>query len=431
MSSTFEQNWPRVLDGLTINEQLEAQQSRVQEGLSIIKDSLILPDDDRWDIAYASLLQGSGDGAVYAEGDPGTGKTRFGDVVFGPGYRIDIDSADRAASIEGYVNPINRNEWIPGKANFDSEEDDYRIFLNEIPHVGDNTGTLHKFWDGDGFVLAGRAIDTSDAVFYSTGNYPNGRRNKELDDAFRDRQGIYVLAGDNNREVIASILGRDEVSRGRAHETGLLPPPVLRRFIREAMIDSAPGAPESGVYMRNVIERINQSGLVSPNISASGRIGKGWRHAVRANRLIDGKANLGSVITDEELMRVAPLAIGALAIVGNLGSAVMEERLGYIDRPSAHAKAIFKMRLIGAAAFSVFHEMHPTLTGDGKKIADMANELNLHAHLQRYSYANAPDDISTQMSRVLHTGIVKRENLTKEPTNEPKTTRITSRRRAR
>ena len=417
--SRFEQNWPTEPADLT----LEAQRGYIQDGLTIIRSRLILPEDDRWDIAYGMLVQGGGQNSVIAQGDPGTGKTEFGNIVLDASHRVDIDAGDRAASLEGYVNPINRNEWIPGKVNLDTK--DTRFFLNEVGHLG-NTGPLHKYWDGEKFYLAGNPIDTSDAVFYSTTNYPDMRRTKELDDAFRDRQGILVVTGDATPETVVKILGRE----GRSGETGLLPSPRLRRFIRETMVEAAPVAPSSAVYMHKVVERINQSGLVSPNVSASGRLGSGWRQAVRASRLVDDKKELFGVISDEELMRVAPLALGAIATLGNQGSAIMEERLGYIDRPTAHERAVFRNRVVAAAAFAVYHEMHPTKAANGREILDMTNSLNLHAHLQSYSYANAPDAQSTEISQLLHAGVIRHQNLTKEPVHEPQRARSSTRRRA-
>lgn len=414
--SAFEQNWPVTSD-------LAEQEQYIASGVSILRDRLILPEDNRWEIAYGLLAMGGKDAAVLVEGDPGTGKTDGGNNIIGDAYRLDIASDDRAASIEGYVSPTNSKDWIPGKLNLNSN--DIRIFLNEVGHLG-NTGPLHKYWDGDEVFLGGHKVDVSNAVLYSTTNFPDGRRTKSLDPAFRSRQAVVILSGDSGAEIAPKIHGHDirsEYNGGVKPENGLLPSPELRRALREQVVRANPLSNEAGAYVSSVIDNLNCTGMLAPIGLTDARMSRGWQQVVRARRLVNGTAHKGEVISAYDLMNVAPLALGSVALLSNQGSAVFEERLGYIERPSAHDRAVFARRLIAATAFNAYSK--------GIDPDAIPSSMALHAHLDKSSFAAAPGETGEPLSHVLHAAVVRGVDLTKGADYEQQASRSGSRRRTR
>lgn len=345
--SEFEQNWP-------VSDRLSDHEKYVGQGLDILHSELELPVDGRWDVAYAALTMGDPKAAVLAEGDPGTGKTQFGNVVLGEQYRTDIASTDTAETLEGYQNPINEDGFIPGKMPL--REDDPRFFLNEISHVRD-TGPMHKYWDGGVLYIDGHTYSLDGAPVYATTNFADGRRAKDLDDALRSRMGVTVLAGDNMKTISPLVQGRDLAASAHSQQKGILPGIEQRRVIREQLLRQNPLDKSAGAYMASVIEGLNGTGLLMPISGADARIGQGWQQAVRALRLAERRANHDEAITPEDLSVVAALALGSVAILGQHGRAVFEQGLSKVDSLSNIEKAVAARRVVSAVAHKTVHDM--------------------------------------------------------------------------
>ncbi len=343
--SEFEQSWAEAPQG-DMHKHIEMTQA----GVAALRDRLILPEDNRWEIAYGALTMGGAETAVLAEGDPGSGKTAFGNIVVGERERVDIASTDFAETIDGYV--LN-GVFNPGKLSLNGMA---KLYFNEISHLKD-TGPLHKYWDGKSLIVNGEAHDLSNASIYATTNFANGRRSKELDDALRSRFGVSVLAGDNAGQIARELQGRDMARSTTSEEVGgLLPPPKARQHIREKLQSQYRLDRQAGAYMASVIENLNETGLVLPISLSDSRIGQGWQQAERARRLVEGASDAEIMIKAEDLSRVAALALGSVALISSAGSAKMQETLGKETRLTPMEKAVLTRRTIAAVAFKTMLE---------------------------------------------------------------------------
>jgi hypothetical protein len=367
--SEFERQWP-------ISEDLRAHELYAQMGLSVINDRLILPGDGRWGVGYGDLVQG---GAVISEGDPGSGKTEFGNVVMSEAGRVDIASTDTAETLEGYNRPTD-GEYNPGKMDLDGE--DTRLFLNELSHLRD-TGPLHKYWDGERLVVNGRAVDLENMPIYATTNFADGRRAKELDAALRSRFDISILAGDNVDQVAQSLqsvdMGRQKKS---SQANGLLPPQKSRQQIREGLQQQYPLDRKAGEYITHVIQNLNNLGVTQPINPSDARIGRGWQQAERARRLVEGSRGGEVAIKPEDLFRVASLALGSIATLSSEAGGYFQEKLGKIDRLSPLEKAVITRRTIAAVAFTSVLDMD-TFVKKG-------SEEKMVRGMDERSYASSP-----------------------------------------
>ena len=92
--SEFERDWP-------VHASPNEHSRYVAEGIQRIESQLILPGDDRWETAYGALAMGGAEASVLTEGDPGSGKTAFGNIVLGEVVRVDVASTDVAETLDG------------------------------------------------------------------------------------------------------------------------------------------------------------------------------------------------------------------------------------------------------------------------------------------------------------------------------------------
>ncbi|MEI7632080.1 MAG: hypothetical protein WCJ60_02040 [bacterium] len=368
----FEKSWP-------ISDDIRQFERHAAQGLAIIENQLILPADGRWDVAYGSLVQGGLASTVHAEGDPGTGKTQFGNIVMGEQNRTDIAATDTVETLEGYYRPTDGKLNV-GKMHINPN--DVRLFLNEISHLRD-TGPLHKYWDANEIDINGAIYDLSNASTYLTSNFKDGARSKDLDTALRSRIGVSVLAGDNTSAIAGLIQGKD---LGKVKDTvsnvGLLPPSKTRQQIRELLSARYPLGRSSGEYMTNVLSSLNNTGLFVPITLTDSRIGQGWQQAVRAKRLVEGSSQKEVQIKNEDLAIVAALALGSVAVLNNSGNALFQEHTAKLDRLSPIEKAVIARRFIAAVAFKSVIDMGDFKNGD---ISGMTK------FMQKRSYANIPN----------------------------------------
>lgn len=339
MSETLRE-WP-------ISGRLEDYNPTVQDVVAVVNEKLILPDDERWNIALGALIMGGSSASVLAEGEPGTGKTRFGNIVMGEDSRVDIVSTDTAETLDGHKR-VTDGEFNEGKIPF--SEEDVILFLNEISHLRD-TGPLHRLWDGKTVSIGGESYDMSNVAYYATTNFADGVRAKKLDGALRSRFGLSILAGDMAADIAPSIQGVDLArDQSEGAEAGLLPPPKVRGEIRDNLQIKYRLTRNAGAYITEVVSNLNTTGLLTPINITDARIGQGWQQTERARRLVDGPSGKESAIKPEDLSKVAALALGSITALSSTGSAEFQERLGKLDRFTPLEKAILVRRIIAGIA---------------------------------------------------------------------------------
>lgn len=362
--SEFERNW-------AANGDMPEHYRNVQDGLQEIRNRLILPEDGRWEIAYGALVMGGSEASVLSEGDPGSGKTAFGNIVLGETVRVDIASTDVGETIDGYKRPTD-GQLNEGKLSLD---DSAKMFLNEISHLRD-TGPLHKYWDSKTLTVNEHLHDIENASIYATTNFPDGRRAKELDSALRSRFGIAVLAGDNVDDIAGQLQGRDLFQvRSQEDGGGLLPPAKARKHIRENLQSQHRLDRQSGDYMADVVKNLNNSGIVQPINAGDARIGQGWQQAERARRLVEGSTGQETAIRPEDLAGVAALALGSAVVLSNKANAEFQDKLGKLDRLSPLEKAVITRRAIAAVAFeTVLEQKDFVRKGEEDKIANFMDK---------------------------------------------------------
>lgn len=368
MKSDFEQNWP-------VSQDITDHTRYAQGGVSEIEQRLILPEDARWQIAYGALVQGGSASAVLAEGEPGAGKTAFGNIVIGGQYRTDIASTDTPETLEGYLRPTD-GKFNAGKMPLN--EADARLFLNEISHLRD-TGPLHKYWDDGSLVINGRTVDLENAPMYATTNFSDGGRVKKLDSAIRSRVGLTVLAGDNAEAIAHAIQGNDLGQQNDTRQTGLVPGSKERAFIQSELMRRNPLARSAGAFMAESLKQLNASGLFAPINTSDARIGQGWQQAVRAQRFIEGGEGQ---IKPIDLKNVAALALGSVMTLSQKGASEFMDRMGKMDSLTPLEKAVIARRVGSLIVYEAY------LASDPDAALNVKDSLR-EQHMNMYSYANS------------------------------------------
>jgi hypothetical protein len=89
----FRQEWPRTGN-------MQDHLDYIQDGLRVIEQQLVLPQDNRWQIGYGALTMGGQQSAVFGEGMTSTGKSEWGNVVAGQARRVDIVATDTVGTLE-------------------------------------------------------------------------------------------------------------------------------------------------------------------------------------------------------------------------------------------------------------------------------------------------------------------------------------------
>lgn len=347
--SEFSKQWPTSDN---FGEHVRATQEAIEQ----IESQLFLPEDNRVQLAFGALAMGRKEGAVLAEGNPGTGKSEFGNIVFGEQSVTNVQPTDTVETLLGYRRPTD-GEFNPGTMVIDAE--DPAIMLDEVAHLG-NTGPLHDLWNGQSIHLPnGDVIDTRNMPVYATANFYDGRRNKELDTAFRSRFGLGVLFGDDE-SIARQIHGRDmgKISERHAHD-GILPSLAGRAALAGMLERQFPiQSKEFGLYVEKVLKKLNTVDAIRDILVTDSRTSQGWQVATRAQVLVDGgKSDKEVFLNTEDYSRVAALALGASVSLSPVGRARLSNAMNNGNRATALDAQIAARRIVAGVAYDVTADM--------------------------------------------------------------------------
>lgn len=368
--SEFSKQWPTSDN---FGEHVRATQEAIEQ----IESQLFLPEDNRVQLAFGALAMGRKEGAVLAEGNPGTGKSEFGNIVFGEQSVTNVQPTDTVETLLGYRRPTD-GEFNPGTMVIDAE--DPAIMLDEVAHLG-NTGPLHDLWNGQSIHLPnGDVIDTRNMPVYATANFYDGRRNKELDTAFRSRFGLGVLFGDDE-SIARQIHGRDmgKISERHAHD-GILPSLAGRAALAGMLERQFPiQSKEFGLYVEKVLKKLNTVDAIRDILVTDSRTSQGWQVATRAQVLVDGgKSDKEVFLNTEDYSRVAALALGASVSLSPVGRARLSNAMNNGNRATALDAQIAARRIVAGVAYDVTADM---------KDFDRVDEDKRSEFIDRYAYA--------------------------------------------
>lgn len=373
--SEFSKQWP-------VSDSFGEHARYIQQGLDVVESQLFLPTDGRVQIAYGALASGRKSGAVLAEGEPGTGKSDFGNIIFGESNVTNVQPTDTAETLMGYQRPT---DGVFNKGTMKIDPENPMIMLDEVAHLG-NTGPLHDLWNGNTLHLpGGDVVDTTHMPIYATANFFDGHRNKLLDNAFRSRFGIGVLFGDANEDIARRIHGRD-IESGKTHveREGILPNLAARAALGNMLGTQFPfNEAQIGSYITEVLKRLNDTGVVHELMTNDARTSQGWQVATRAKTLVDG----GRVSKDEinlnkeDFSRVAALALGASVSLSQVGKSQLGNHIQSGRRVSDIDAQVAARRLTAAVAYDVALDMEDYPKQEDKR-ADFTD---------KYAYANHPE----------------------------------------
>lgn len=355
---------------LSIQEQwqpsgdLQDHIEHAQEALAVMQGEVVLPDDPRWQLAYALMATGRGqDSGVMALGTFGTVKTTMGSLWLGSDQRISINSTDTEATLFGHAHPnptADGPKFVKGKFQV-VDPANPAFFLNELSHMR-NQKAVQQLWDGEELVVPTNnshvdRINLQDAAYYITTNYPNGRDVHRLSPSIQSRVGAEVLTGDVDDATARLIQSSPEVDFAQAP---ILPSAAVRKVLAGLVVEAYPdpensnGSTLTGNFTVDLIKRLNDSGLVAPISPADARIGKAFTAASRAYMFVH-KNKEGTEITPLVVARVAALVMPTVTKLsgvaeGNM-SDYLERNVGDLD------KAIAARRLIAREAFRVAYKL--------------------------------------------------------------------------
>ena len=339
---------------------LQEHMDHAQEALAVMQSEVVLPADDyRWQLAYGLMATGRGqDSGVMAMGTFGSVKTTMGNLMIGPEQRVSITSTDTESTLFGHDHPNptpDSDKFITGKFKV-VDPANPAFYLNELTHMR-NQKAVQQLWDGEELVVPTNnshvdRINLQDAVYYMTSNYPNGQDVFRLSSSVQSRVGAEVLTGDVDDETARKIQSSPRVNFAQAP---LLPSAAVRRELAELVEEAYPD-PESSIgtvtgnFTVDLINRLNDSGLVAPISLADARIGKALAATTRAYMFVHRNKE-GTEITPLTVARVAALAMPTVTRLsgvaeGNM-SDYLERNVGDLD------KAIAVRRLIAREAFRV------------------------------------------------------------------------------
>lgn len=393
MSESLQEQWSAEGD-------LQYHKDRANEAMAVMQRELILPADKRWQYGYGLMATGGGqDSGVISLGTYGTMKTTAGNLMLGPDQRISVNSTDTEATLFGHNHPNPTNgspRFIKGK--FDVVDPSNPVFfLNELSHMR-NQKPVQQLWDGKELVLGEDKINLQDAVYYVTGNYPNGRDVHRLSPSILSRMGAELLTGDVDDQTARRIQSVSDVSFEQAP---IMPSSDARKALHELVVDAYPN-PEnngSGTVTGNLtvdlIARLNESGLVAPISSADARIGKALAAASRAYLFAHGRET-GTKIHPIVVARVAALVLPTVVSLSAKAESNMQD---YIDRPVGDLdKAIAARRIIAREAFRTAYQRlaEDDASEEGEEGAGALSMLSKEAiehrvdeRVEKFSYANA------------------------------------------
>ena len=344
---SLQSRWPEA------DADLRAHHEALMEGVSALHDRLLLPGDERFEIAYALLASGAGqEGMVLAMGDPATGKTEFGNAVFGEEVKVEISNNDDESLLYGYTNPVNADEVIAGKL-VGLVEDEPTVYLNEAGNLRNQRDIL-RLGDSASYRMPdGTVVPLSEAAYYLTSNFPDGRDVHELDPAMASRIAVKLLTGDfdeQRQKDIQSRGSRYEVAARQEIASPLLPPREARIAIRGLLVASYPQlkGDVNGSFVVKLMQELEQTGLVTSTSSTmDARTGQTLHATARARMFLKGKEDKQEV-DPFELANVSALAIPTITKLTRVGSDVLANELG--RKASETEKAIFLRRVIATCA---------------------------------------------------------------------------------
>ena len=382
-------------------------------GIDIITSQLVLPEDKRFETAYMLLATGRGTkSAVEAVGDSGTGKTEFGNFLFGEDQRVDIAPDDVSDTLYGYVNPINALEKIPGKLK-GLGGDNQNFYLNEVGNLA-NTRPLLGVWDDQRYEWA---------ATYLTSNFPKGATFvHEHDDALKSRIAVQFLTGDHDEAGNVKIQGANADRKKDLSLAPVLPGVGARQAIRDGVVERYPanisgktangvgGKTANGEYIVKMIRDLNSSNMTTPVSPSDARIGQALHDTARARMLLE-KVAYGTEVLPQYIARVASLVLPVLV---KLSSTSRESFVDALDRqPSNIEEAIAIRRLIARVAFKTLYDQEVSTESDRRQMTNMS--------VDRYSYANPEaagvDGVGTKIDidRILFGGTTVARQTLKEP----------------
>ncbi len=391
MDGSLQEQWPEP------EAELGLHREYLLRGVALMRHRLVMPPDERLEIAYAAQISVPGqEASVSTKGDPATGKTTYGDMLYGRQYRTEISAKDTEATLYGHRNPINISEYVPGKLKGLQPVNGRPpanpvVYGNEMPHLK-NTGDMHRIWDSEFLEIDDVLITMSGVAIYIDGNFPDGERNHPYDEAFRSRHGMEILFGDHSPEA-AKRIQQEAVERSkRTQGFPILPPAPVRQSIAHRVAERYPVG-QVGGYIVDLIHSLNASNLVNPINHNDARLGKAMVNTARANMFLKG-AEHGDEVTPRQMAMVAGLVLPTIVELSYEGQEKMEAAT---ERPSTKfEQAVAIRRVIARTAFRTYLGMDALNTE--REIAHMTDEA-----VKKHSYAN-PEAVSFDVDRALFGG---------------------------
>lgn len=351
------------------------------EGVQAMEQRMITPNRG-FHVAYVMLAGGGAYRSVYLQGDAGTGKTTYGDLLMGEENRTNIKKKDTAADLFGAQHPIDPDTYteasLVGLRNGNPV-----AYLNELPHLSD-TGDIHHIWDSKKITISGQDHDISNIAILGTGNFPDGQRNTAFDSAMLSRWGAILITGDHSSETMKNIHENALTMSQKNDRSPILPPASVRAKLGEYMdTQFIPESGEYGKYIVNLIRNLDESGLASgPSGMLSDndvRISHGLRNAATADMFMR-EENVVQ-IKPYHLARVAALALPSVVTLSRQAKELLQDNAG--DRRLSNLEqAIALRRVIAMSAFRTIHQ----LAASDKLPRE--TEAKLNKFMADYSYAN-------------------------------------------
>jgi hypothetical protein len=356
----------------------------LKEGIAIMNERMI-HEDNRWAIAYAVQVAGRGqDSSVSALGNPGTGKSATGDMLHGRKMRVEIRAKDNPASLFGGRNPINPDQWIPGRLVGLTKENPV-LYANEMPHMKD-TGPTHPLYDSELIEYNGVWIPIRDIAIYINGNFPDGNRNHPYDEAFRSRQGIEILTGDLNDENTDRVQ-QEGNSRARLYPTAypLVPDAAVRSSISQRVEKSFPIGDNTGKYIGALIRTLNSWDLTDPIDGNDVRIGKKMTSVAPAYIWWRGRET-DTHVKPEHLAEVAALVLPTIVKLSYIGKERLENAADG-RHPNPFESAVAVRRVVARAAMKTLYEAD--VDEEFEHMADAEKAGKTIENSAKYAYASS------------------------------------------
>ncbi|HEY4963805.1 MAG TPA: hypothetical protein VIH90_03865 [Candidatus Saccharimonadales bacterium] len=353
MSESLRSQWPST------SAPFEEHVAFLNRGARIIEEEMIVANDQRVQTVYTQLSVGRGqDSSVAARAPGGTGKTTLGDLMMGHESRVEVTADDTESTFFGYESPTEKRT-VPGKMTATPDNPDFH--LSEFPQLY-NKGPIHRLWDKQFVMMNGLMVPMEHAAIYMTGNYADGERNSEDDEAFAKRQGAELLMGDLG-SASAAILQGVMADRGHSWELApILPTADVRAYLNAEVAKLFPIAANLGTFIVEVVNEINNTGLFMDIEDGDGRLGRSLLNTARAKMLRNSQLGVVDLakwmpiakraITPADIAEVAALNFPTIAKFTQTAQKKLMEEGG--RRPTNLEMAIAKRRAIARSAFTAY-----------------------------------------------------------------------------